>query len=49
MKSRDESSRSCHISVEASTRGKHIGTIPSALSAFDKNIISEARNEFDLI
>ena len=34
VRSSDEPCRSCCISVDASTREKHIGTIPSALSLF---------------
>ena len=40
-------SRSCCISVDASVREKHIGTIPSALPLFYQKL--EAKNECDLM
>ena len=41
LRSRDEPSRSCCIWVDASMRGKGIGTAPSVLSLFYQNLEAE--------
>ena len=47
VRSRVAPSTSYCISIDASMREKHIGTIPSALSLFYKKL--EAKNQCDLI